>query len=293
MNFRLLPSRARQYFLAAIIIAALLLLSCSSGANKQTQTKKAVDEVKISGSGTCLPVLHKLAAAYRRKNPDSRFVFLPSGHSSLGVKGVTSGTIDIGAVSRELDPEEQRFKLKYHLISNDGLVVAVHRDVNITNLSKQQVCDIYSGKIKNWSELGGQNAEIVILDRNEDESAKIILRKYVLGSDLKITEKAIPLFYESEMVETLTSTPNTIGYLSLGYAISEKFKMNIVSLDGITPSIENIENGKYQITRPLGIVVKGNPKGLSRKFINFIFSKDGFDVMIENGFAPGFDRYIK
>ncbi len=281
-------SRARLFVLSTILLLIItLLFSCDSKTKKSAKTKEEpVDRIKISGSGTCTPLLKKLAKVYESKHPESRIVFLPSGHSSFGIKGTAGGTLDIGAVSRELKAEEKKYKLNYYLVSNDGLVMAVHPSVKITDIDTQQVRNIYNGKIRNWKELEGQDGEIVVLDRNEDESAKIILRKYVLETNLEIAEKAIPLFYESDMVETLTTTPNTIGYLSLGYAISENLKIRVLSLDGVEATVENIQSGKYRMIRPLGIVVKGPPKGLKKDFIKFIFSIAGQRVMTENGFAP-------
>ncbi len=266
-----------------VLVASMVFFSC---APKQEKIKpQPVTSIKISGSDTCRPLVEILARAYSKSHPELKIRFLPSTHSKGGIEGAAQGLLDIGLVSRELKPEEKALGLTYLLLSNDGLAVATNNSVKVKNLTTQQVRDIYSGKVKNWKELGGADAPIVVLDRNEDESAKIILRQYVLGKTLQITKEATVLYYESDMVETLEKTPNTIGYLSLGYALSKKLPINLISLDGVVPSVTNVLNGKYKVTMPLGIVYI-KPKPQTKKLIDFFQSEEANRLMIKNGFAP-------
>lgn len=273
--------KKRVFGLALIVL--MVFISCTP---KQEKPKpQSVLSIKITGSGTCRPLIEILARQYSKLHPEVKIVFLPGTHSKGGIEGAAQGLIDIGLVSRELKPEEKAFGLTYLVLSNDGLAIATHNLVKVKNLSTQQVRDIYSGKIKNWKETGGDDAPIIVLDRNEDESAKIILRQYVLGKTLPITKESTVLYYESDMVEALKRTPNTIGYLSLGYALSKKLPINLVSLDGVAPSVNNILNGKYKVVRPLGIVYKRTTPQ-TKKLIDFFQSEEAMKLMIENGYAP-------
>lgn len=273
--------KKRVFLLIAIV--SLIVLSC---APKQEKPKpQPVVSIKISGSGTCKPLVEILAKEYSKSHPEVKIRFLPSTHSKGGIEGVAQGLLDIGLVSRDLKPEEKALGLTYLPLSSDGLAIATHNSTKIKNLTTQQVRDIYSGKIKSWGELGAANAPIVVLDRNEDESAKIILRQYVLGKNLPVTRTATVMYYESDMVEALERTPNTIGYLSLGYALSRKLPINLVSLDGAAPTVENILEGKYRVVRPLGVVYKKlTPQ--AKKLIDFFKSEEAKELMIKNGFAP-------
>ncbi len=273
----------KKVFFITVWIALIFFAACAPQ-KKKTEVKPTTP-IKIAGSGTCRPLMEILIRAYSKLHPEIKFKFLPITHSKGGVEGVAQGLLDIGLVSRELKPEEKALGVTYLLLSNDGLVIATHPSIKIKNLSTQQVKDIYSGKIKKWKELGGPNVPIIVMDRNEDESAKIILRQYVLGKSLTVTKKASIMYYESDMVKALERTPYSIGYLSFGYAISKKLPLNILSLDGVKPSVASILNGQYRVVRPMGIVYK-NPSGPVKNLIEFLSSPEAKEIMIKNGFAP-------
>ncbi len=273
----------KKRVLVLTLIVSLCLISCAREKEKPRPQVKAT--LKISGSGTCKPLVEILTQEYVKEHPEVKIDFLPPTHSKGGVEGVAQGLLDIGLVSRELKPEEKALGVTYYPLSRDGLVLATHQSVKIKNLTNQQVKAIYAGQIKNWRELGGPDAPIIVLDRNEDESAKIILRQYVLGKKLAITPEATILYYESDMVEALLKTPNTIGYLSLGYALSKNLPLNIVSLNGVTPSVTTILNNRYPVVRPLGVVVK-KPSPAAKQLIDFLLSSKAREIMINSGFAP-------
>jgi phosphate transport system substrate-binding protein len=229
-----------------------------------------------------------LTSEYVGTDDELEFVYLPGLHSGGGIRGVANGDLEIGAVSRLLTEEEAALGLEYTHLSDDGLVVAVHPTVTIDGLTSQQVRDIYEGKHENWTELGGPDLPIVILDRNEDESAKIILREYVLGPDLDVTPSAVNLFYEPDMVEGLRDTPGAIGYFSLGYGLSADVAVNYLELDGVEASVENINNGTYPVIRPLGVVTTADPGQEIDEFLEWALSPDAVELIESKGFArPG------
>ncbi len=244
----------------------------------------SVVRLRISGSGTALPLLQVLTEAY--DGEDVEFVYLPGLHSGGGIRGVANGDLEIGCVSRELSTEEADIGLDYTKLSDDGLVVAVHPSVTIDHLTSEQVRGIYSGVYDNWSDLGGPDLDIVVLDRNEDESAKIILREYLLGDDLVVTSQAVNLFYESDMVDGVRQTPGAIGYFSLGYGISEKIPVTYVALDGVSPGVGTIESGDYPMIRPLGVVCDQGADEEARLFLDWATGDEARTIMVAQGFAP-------
>ncbi len=269
-------------FLAVWVIGGL---SCKAKPKEAEKTVQPKETIRITGSGTCLPLVKIVAQAFQEKYPEIEVRFLPSGHSSAGVKGVDQGILEVGAVSRLLKPDEEALGVNYYCLSNDGLAIGTSKGLEVKEITSQEVRKIYSGKITNWQALGGPDADIVVLDRNEDESAKIILRQYVLGKNLKITPQAINLYFESDMINAMKETSYAIGYFSLGYALSEKLDVNLLKLDGVAPTVENIIAGKYRMVRPLGIVTK-NEEGAVKKFVEFALSSEAKEVMKENGFVP-------
>jgi phosphate transport system substrate-binding protein len=242
---------------------------------------------RVSGSGTTLPLLRLLTKAY----PDTSvaFVYLPGLHSKGGIQGVTQRDLNIGAVSRDLTDAEKKLRLRETWLSNDALLIATHPDVGVAGLTSEQVRGIYSGKYTDWSQVGRKSSlPIVVLDRNEDESAKIILRKFVLGPEatFKVTPKSIKLYYEPDMVQGLTSTPGAIGYFSLGYAISERIPVTRLKLDGVEASIANVGNGRYRVIRPLGVVTPPNEPANVAAFLEWASGPQAAAVMEKNGYAP-------
>jgi phosphate transport system substrate-binding protein len=275
--------RRRAYLALSSLLALAMLVSCTAAGGDSDTASVSGEQLRVSGSGTCLPLVRLLTEDYPGT---SEFVFLPGLHSGGGIKGVANGDLEIGAVSRELTAEEAALGLDYAVLSDDGLVLATHPSVTLEGLTTQQVRDIYSGVYSNWSELGGPDVPITILDRNEDESAKIILRQYVLGPDLEITPRAVNLYYEPDMIEGLQSTVGAIGYFSLGYGLSQGVPVRYLKLDGVEASVENILNGSYRMIRPLGVVTASDPQEDIAAFIEWGKSDAARDLMESRGFAP-------
>lgn len=274
-------SRHSKSMLAyAAILVCLISAGCAPQASREPAERT---HIKVSGSGTALPLIRLLASVYPDQSVE--FEFLPGLHSAAGIEGVASGAIDVGLVSRELTDEERALGLTYTLLSNDGLVVAVHPSVGVQELTTEQVRDIYRGRYSNWKELGGADLPVVVLDRNDDESAKIVLRKYVLGSSLEVTSSAAVLSHEPDMISALSSTPGAIGYFSLGAAVHQQVPVDVVALDGVKPSIDTLRSGEYRIARPLGIVTRPDASAAVRKFVRWVVGPEARAAMEREGYA--------
>lgn len=265
---------------AAIAAMAVLAGCVSNGADKPEPRQT----IRITGSLTCQPLLKTMAAEYKRLHPNVTFLYPTGAHSAAGVQGAKDGTADIGAVSRDLKPEEAALDLKFYLLSTDGLAIATHEGINVEKITATQVTGIYSGAITNWKELGDGDQPIIVLDRSEDESAKIILRKYVLGDTPNVPTASV-MFLESDMIKALETTAASIGYLSYGACVSDSLNVNILTLDGVTPSVDSIHDGKYKMIRPLGILIKNKPAPGTMDFVNWMISKEGQAYMNRKGYA--------
>lgn len=273
------------------VILAMSSLIGFSGCSTNENTKKAAiernqSEIRISGSGTAYPLYKSLAAAYQEKNPQTKIIFNSSNQSSGGIAGVKRGAIDIGVSSRELTPQEVK-GIEYRAIALDAVILATHLSVTgVKNLTTEQIKGIYSGEITNWQELGGPDAQIILLDRSEQETAKIALRREYLGKDLKVTTNSSILRKEIDLVETLKDIPYTIGPISLVQTINEQLPVNVLSLDGIEPTKENLANGKYKMSRISGFVWKGEPTAAVQQFIDYILSPSGKEQIQKAGYVP-------
>lgn len=260
---------------------------CEFGSNLDNQTTirpQQKQEIKISGSGSAYAPLEVLAAAYEEKKPNTKIVFEPSSQTSGAVRSVKDGLINIGVASRDLTLEESQ-GIQYRVILKDALVVATHENVKgVKNLNTDELKAIYTGEINNWQRLGGPDSKIIVLDRAEDEASKIILRKHYLGEDLQVTSKAALMLKQKHVVQTLINTPDTIGYFSLFQAIGKKLAINTLSLDGVEPTIANVKNGKYKMTRNIRIIWKAESSEASRQFIEFISSKEAVKKLKAAGY---------
>ncbi len=272
-----------------IVLSAVLVPGLSGcGGSDGGDARPVATRVRVSGSGTALPLLRVLAAA----QPDRtlEFVFLPGLHSGGGIEGVADGSLDVGSVSRELKPDEKAREVRVTWLSNDGLLLAAHPSVGeagVEGLTTEQVRDIYSGKVTDWDQVGADRSlPIQVLDRHEDESAKMILREYVLGRTLKVTEEGLALYYESDMVDAIQATPGAIGYFSLGYAESQDIQVSRLELDGVAATVPNIVAGKYKVVRPLGFVMRDDASPQLRAFEAWCVSEQAQELMTDKGYAP-------
>ncbi len=247
------------------VVGMLVLTSCTQSEpiafDRQT--------IKIGGSNEAYKVIEIFTEAYTAEKETIEFKFLQPSQTSGGVQGVKDGVIDIGLISRELTESEQDGTIQYRAIAKSPMLLATHETVSIQNLTGEQIKGIYSGQITNWQELGGPNAEIIILDLPEDTAEKKLLRKHYLG-DLKITDRAILFLEEYQLIQGLVATPYSIGIVAKGEEISEEH-MHILNLDGSSASLENITQGKYKLLYTIGVVFSKQPNPATQDFLNYFF----------------------
>ena len=237
--------------------------------------------IKIAGSTTVQPISLRAADAFMKKHPDV-VVFIQAGGSGRGISMVGEGMIDIGASSRDLKNEELKKypSLKAHIIAKDAMAIIVNPKNPVDNLTLEQLRDIFSGKIKNWKEVGGKDARIVVVIREEGSGTRATFEKLVMRG-VKVREDALQEPSNGAVRATIAKNENAIGYIGIGY-VDEKVK--IVRVDGVYPNMETIRSGKYKIVRNLYYVTNGEPSGIVKEFIDFVKSEEGQKIVEEEGF---------
>lgn len=267
------------------------LLGCATSAGNNTNSNPSTDtqtqqEVKIGGSSSTYPAMQILTDAYIAKVKTTKAVFTSPSQSEVAIAGVQEGIFDIAVVSKQLKPEESKGTLDYREVAKDGLLVATHPSVtSVKNLTTDNLKAIYSGRVKNWKQLGGSDAKIVLLDRPEDESAKKLLRQHYLGKNLKNTPEAVVLRKESDLIAAIQTTPHSIGAFSLASAISQKIPVNRLNLDNIEPTQENVRLGKYKMVRAIGLVTKKTPTEPVEAMLDFATSPEASAILNQTGFV--------
>ncbi|XZN89375.1 MAG: substrate-binding domain-containing protein [Microcoleus sp.] len=282
--------------LVTLIVSAIALLglpSCTttSSTPPTTTTPTTVaastqtSSLKLGGSSSTLGLIKVVQTNYEASTKNVKITQLEPGQSENIIDGIKQRIVDIGAISKTLKPEENDGSIESREIAHDALVVATHPSVTgVKNLTTEDIKGIYSGTITNWKEVGGNDAKIVLLDRPEDESAKRLLRKHYLGTDLKSSPEAVILRKETELIQTIQSTPYSIGAFSLAQAISNKLPVNRLSLNGVEPTLENVKAGKYPMVRTISFVWHKNPSEATQALIQYISSPPAINAMEQSGF---------
>lgn len=258
----------------ALTIATTTLFGCG---NENISNKVSTD-----GSTSMEKVIGLLGEYYQELNPNVVFTYNPTG-SGAGINSVKTGRADIGLSSRYLSNAEQAEGLKGEILAYDGIAIIVNKNNKINNLSLEEVAEIYTGKITNWKQLGGEDLEIVLIGREAGSGTR--------DGFESITKTSLNCKYRQELtstgdvITTVSNNENAIGYASVA---SVKNTVNIVSIDGVTPSEETIKDGSYKIQRPYLLVTK-NAVALSKtaqEFYDFILSKKAHKLILKAGAVP-------
>jgi phosphate transport system substrate-binding protein len=274
---------------SAIALQGLASCTPETVAPKSTATTTAATQtqasIKVGGSSSTVNLLNVLITSYESTAKTVKVTQLDPGQSENIINAIKLKVVDIGAISKALKPAENDGTLQVREFAQDALVVATHSSViGVKNLTTEDLKGLYSGTITNWNQLGGLDAKIVLLDRPEDESAKRLLRKHYLGSELKNSPEAVVLRKEGELIKTIQGTPYSIGAFSLAQAISQKLPVNLLSLNGVEPTPENVKAAKYVMVRSISIIWHKNSSEATQAFIEYIFSPKGISAIEQSGF---------
>ena len=238
--------------------------------------------LRIAGGTAHIPVMKEAAKRIMTFNDDIQII-IAGGGSGVGIKQVGEGLVDIGNSGRKpTDKEINKYQLKMFKWAIDGVGVVVNPENKVKALSKAQLIDIFSGKINNWKSIGGVDKPINVYTRDKASGTRAVFWKKALDKG-EITAKANFVVSNGAMKSAISSDPYAIGYVSVGYIDKS---VAPVALGGVVPTLENVKQGKYQIARGLYSNTKGEPSGLTKKFIDFIFSPEGQKIASEKGFIP-------
>ena len=240
--------------------------------------------IKVGGSAETYEIIELLSDAYLKTADGVEFDFLPPSQTSGGIEGVEISALDIGGVSQEFTEAEIGEQLSYLPLVKTPLVFVIHESVTgVTNINADQIKAIYSGDITNWQELGGPDTAIVLFDFAEDENEKRVLRETYLGADLAISTDAVVFPEDDELLETAVITDFSIAAVPLENAAT-KMPIVILDVDGVAPSTENIQSGRYPMALKLGIVVPDPLPAATQTFVEFIHSSPGKQLLVESGY---------
>jgi phosphate transport system substrate-binding protein len=239
------------------------------------------------------------AEEFMKKNPDI-MVAVTGGGSGTGIAAILNKTTDIAESSRDIHADEieiakqKGMDIKEIHVGNDGIVVAVHPSNYISKITIPQLSAIYTGKIQNWKELGGQDQNIVALSRERNSGTHV----YFLEEVVKLGDKSNPNEFAKEIlmmpssqaiIDELAGNSAAIGYFGLGY-LTPKQKAFMIAKDDksvfIEPNIQTVSKKIYPVSRPLYFYISGEPTGNIKKFIDFVLSDEGQKIVLKMDFVP-------
>jgi phosphate transport system substrate-binding protein len=264
----------RKLFGFAVLASLMVCSSCGFFArNPQGQT------LTVAGSTSIMPFTEKLAEHFMIEKPGAS-VDVQGGGSSAGIQATMNRTVAIGMSSRELKDEEKA--LNAIVICHDAIAVIVNPRNPISNLTTTQVKNIYSGKIRNWKQLGWIDRDISVVTREEGSGTRgafedLVMKKAFIDDSIMVQDS------NGAVREVVGNDPYAVGYISLGIVDS---RVKTLSIEGVVPSIENVKNKRYGIVRPFLYLTLGKPTAKAQAFIDFALSSQGQTILRTEGLIP-------
>lgn len=284
----------RRASLCSALFAMMILFSVFA-----IHAAPSKNSIQIKGSDTMVNLVQAWAEEFMQKNP-GKIVAVTGGGSGTGFASLINGTCDIAMASRTIKQKEIGLAAKKGIVPNevkvalDGLAVVAHPANKVDRLTIAQLSDIFTGKVKNWIDAGGDDKRIVLLSREVNSGTHVYFKEHVLrrGNEKGAEEfspDALLLPSSQAIADEIAQNPSAIGYYGMGY-ISAKQKVLSVAFDEkygfIAPTEDNVVSGNYPISRPLFLYVAGQPEGLNKEFVDFVLSAEGQKVVTEIDFVP-------
>ena len=260
-----------------IIVAVIVIIGAVMVLGGGSQQSK----IDIVGSTSVQPVAEKLAEVYMKEHPNVK-INVQGGGSSVGITSAQQGTADIGTSSKDLKDNESAGLTQY-LIGKDGIVIAVNSQNSVSALTTEQVKGIFSGNITNWKEVGGADAKINVITREDGSGTRKAFEEIVMGKETKIQKSAIVQSSTEAVKQAVKQDPNAIGFISLAN-LDDSVKA--LKIGGVTPSEATVSDGTYKVQRPFLFLVKGEAKGAVKEFIDWVLSPAGQAIVKSEKVVP-------
>ncbi|HEY2980545.1 MAG TPA: phosphate ABC transporter substrate-binding protein [Anaerolineales bacterium] len=284
---------------AFISTTFLLLASCGPASPAQAASDSASAYIENKGSDTIVNLALAWAERYQAEHPEVR-ISVTGGGSGTGIAALINGTVDMANSSRKIKEEEiaeaqsKGIDPVEFIIARDAIAVFVYPDNPVDQLTLQQISDIYSGKIRNWLEVGGEDRPIVRLSRETNSGTHV----YFLETVLRLGQKDNKTLFSMDtlllpssegIIAEVRQNPNAIGYDGLGYVPDDLKTIAIAKEAGgpyVLPSIETVNDRSYAIARDLYMYTNGQPTGAVQDYLDWILSDEAQAIVAELGFVP-------
>ncbi|MCD6280573.1 MAG: phosphate ABC transporter substrate-binding protein [Deltaproteobacteria bacterium] len=276
----------RKTLTIGLQISFMFLFIAMASSPFTTRLQAGQITITIKGSTTVLPIAQATAEVFMDRHPEVN-ISVQGGGSGFGIASLIDGSTDIADASRPMKEKEiikARSKGVYPheiIVAKDGIAIIVHPSNPVDNLTSDQILDIYSGKISDWSSLGGKNMKIVVVSRDTSSGTYEAFEELALKGE-RVRPDALTTASNQQVAMTVANTPGAIGYIGLGYLSS---RLKAVKVNGIPCTADTVISGKYPLSRPLFMYTNGKPKGIIKDYIGFVLSEEGQRLVREQGYV--------
>jgi phosphate transport system substrate-binding protein len=291
--------RLRIPLLATLFILQVLVSGCArtAASDQAGGATSATEIIENKGSDTLVNLALAWAEAYMGERPNAR-ISVTGGGTGTGIAAMINGTVDIANASRAMKQEEidaarvNGIEPVEHIVAQDAIAVVVHPSNPVQGLTLQQISDIYTGKLTNWQQVGGEDRPIVLLSRESNSGTYVYFLEEVIrmgeDSDLLFSPDTLLMPSSEGISAEVRQNPNAIGYDGLGYVTADQKMLGVAQRDGeafVSPSIETVNDGTYAIARELLMYTAGEPQGPVKSYLDYILG-DGQSIVPMLGFVP-------
>jgi phosphate transport system substrate-binding protein len=268
-----------------IVVALVLVTGAVWGLLKIKPSDIKIEKLVLTGSSTIAPLAAEIGKRFESLHANVR-VDVQTGGSSRGISDARAGLADIGMASRALKEDEK--DLLSFTIALDGISIILNKANPVESLNKQQIIDIYTGKIVNWKDVGGNDAPITVVNKAEGRSTLELFLHYFGLKNTDVKPQVI-IGDNQQGIKTVVGSPDAIGYVSVGtaeYEAGQGAPIKLLPLEGIAATVENVRNRSFPLSRPLNLVTRTEPVGLAKAFIEFAGSPQVNDLIEAQYFVP-------
>ncbi len=237
----------------------------------------------IAGSTSVQPLMEKIVDRYRKMHPELK-INVEGGGSSAGIMAVITGTARLGMSSRQLKmQDEKESSLTPITIAYDAIIMVVHVDNPVNVLSREQVRDLFAGRLTSWKQVGGHDREVHLIIREEGSGTRSAFDDLVMVENKKPVDIHPFALVQDSMGgvrEVVKNDPDAIGFISMGGINSD---IKVIRLNGVEPSFASIKNHQYELVRPFLLLTRGALDPVAQRLVDYVFSADGERIMQEEG----------
>lgn len=276
----------KKLILSALVVTMAFAAAGCGGSGQKEGASAISGTITGSGSSALLPLVKDAAEKFKDQHKEVT-ITLNAGGSGTGLKQVSDGSVDMGnsdvAAETKLD-KDKAAQLEDHKVCVMTVATIVNKEAGVTNLTRQQLTDIFTAKVTNWKDVGGKDLPIVLVTRPKTSGTRALYQQYALNGAEDADNKALETDNSGILIQSVAQNAGAIGYVALPYLVNDK-SVDAVSIDGVAPTLENTYNGTYTVWGYEHIYTHKDPKAAVKAFLDYITGSEYSSRIEELGYG--------